>query len=75
MALKENTGSSITERAVDHIGVASDPTDVCHTCKYVTRAEVEYILSREKIRDLLKRQYSRHKHYPPPWECVCYMYH
>ena len=44
VALKENSGSSIAEGAVDHVRVSSDPANVCHTGKNVSRMVVEYIL-------------------------------
>ena len=49
VTLKEHSGSSITERPVHHVGVASDPANVRHTSKYVTilRMIVKYILQRE----------------------------
>ena len=44
MALKENGGSSVAEGAVYYIRVSSDPANVCHTGKNVSRMIVEYVL-------------------------------
>ena len=44
MALKQHTGATIAEWAVDYVGVSSDPANVRHTGKYVPRAVVKYIL-------------------------------
>ena len=39
--LKEDRGGSIAERAVNHAGVASDPANVSHTRKHVSRTVVK----------------------------------
>ncbi len=44
MALEEDTGASITEGAIDNIGMSSDPANVCHTGEDVPRAVVKHIL-------------------------------
>ncbi len=35
VALKEHSGATIAEWAIHHVGVACDPTNVCHTRKYI----------------------------------------
>ena len=42
--LKQLRGSSITEWTIHNIGVTSDPTNVCHTRKYIPRMIVKHIL-------------------------------
>ena len=39
--LKKDRGGSIAERAVNHAGVASDPANVSHTRKDVSRTVVK----------------------------------
>ena len=43
-ALKQYGGSSIAERSIDNVGVASDPPNVSHTGKDVTRSVVKHVL-------------------------------
>ena len=47
MALKEDSGGSITERTIHHVGVASDPANVSHTCIHISRSVVKHILQRK----------------------------
>ena len=44
MALKQYGGSSIAERSVDNVGVASNPANVSHTGKDVTGSVVKHVL-------------------------------
>ena len=44
MGLKEDSGGSITQRTIHHVGVASDPANVSHTCINVSRSIVKHIL-------------------------------
>ena len=44
MGLKEDGSGSIAERAIHHVGVASDPANVCHTCIHISRPIVKHIL-------------------------------
>ena len=43
-ALKQYGGSSIAERSVDNVRVASDPANVSHTGKDVTGSVVKHVL-------------------------------
>ena len=42
--LKQDSGGSIAERAVHHVGVASDPANVSNTCIHITRTVVKHVL-------------------------------
>ena len=42
--LKEDSGGSIAERTIDHVGVASDPANVSHTGIHISRSIVKHIL-------------------------------
>lgn len=47
-ALKKDSGTTIAEGAVDHIGVSRDPADVCHTAKDVPVLVVKHILNKKR---------------------------
>ena len=42
--LKQYTSPSITEWTIHSVRVTSDPTNVCHTRKYIPRMIVKHIL-------------------------------
>ena len=42
--LKQHSGSSVAERTIDHIGMASNPANVSHTCIDISRTVVKHIL-------------------------------
>ena len=44
-ALKQDTSSSVAEGGIDRMGVSSDPANIGHTGKDVTRTIVKYILT------------------------------
>ena len=43
-AFKQNSGSTIAERAIDNVGVSSYPTKNSHTTKDIARLAVKHIL-------------------------------
>ena len=44
VGLKKDGGSSVTERTIDDVGVASDPANVSHTGIHISRSIVKHIL-------------------------------
>lgn len=46
--LKKDSGTTIAEGAIDHIGVSCDPADVCHTAKDVPVVIVEHVLNKRR---------------------------
>ena len=44
VSLKQDSGGSIAEWAIHHVGVASDPANVSHTRIHVSRSVVKHIL-------------------------------
>ena len=43
-ALEQQGGGTVTEGAIDNIGVAGDPTNIGNTAKYLSITVVKYML-------------------------------
>lgn len=50
-ALEEKARGTVAQRAIHHVAVPSDPTDICHTAKEIARLIVKASLGERKRKD------------------------